>query len=291
MHQQKAQIISKDPNLKDAENNQKKPNFILYEQFQEDYNNQTLQEITVVLKDCLDKLKKYPLLKNVDHRPLEKDKKDEFNKNVDDLQIKVNSIKEILQEIEQFPPKYENIYQNQIQLQIPESTKKQQDAQNQVIVQQNITPIPISSTFLTDNENQEQKVKNTQDQQIQTETIQCIIDHQQVLTYLLQQNVKRNINIFPQCFCNERIKKTHLLSLENRNLFDQLLSQQVENILENQIKIQNKQVFKCNNSFCTFKCFAEKNVDKDKKFYCTLCDEQSVQLIKTYTLKKNLNFY
>ncbi|CAD8141737.1 unnamed protein product [Paramecium octaurelia] len=107
-------------------------------------------------------------------------------------------------------------------------------------------------------------------------------DYQFMLYLLMEQNLKVN-KLSLSCLGNVKIKRSDLTTLSNKNKFDLLLNQQLEHIFSNiKRKAFNNEfkVLSCSNTFCSFKCFENvqvNNTNKNHVFsYCPLCEEQSV---------------
>ncbi|CAD8136440.1 unnamed protein product [Paramecium pentaurelia] len=242
----------------DQQTNQRKK-FIKNEQTSFDYNKAILVQIKTIFKEAWDKLRNFQSFAKVDLQEEDMENKEVINKMIEEILEQINSIQKKLTETIfknsslfqiQNPP-YEQIQHHQVEGQpeiikqlepniqekqeqiTPQSLVKDKDEMNKNVGKLNsLQKINKQEVYQTLNENQ--KFNHSQIQGYQQEHYNLI------LKYQLQQSIKTNINQQFECLQNKRIKIKDLTNLSNRNLFELLLSQQLEKIFKLKIKYRYK---------------------------------------------------
>ncbi|CAD8043502.1 unnamed protein product [Paramecium primaurelia] len=284
--------------LKQDQQTNKRKKFIKNEQTSFDYNKAILVQIKTIFKEAWDKIGNFQSFAKVDLQEEDLENKEVINKMIEEILKQINSIQQKLTETINKCSSLFYIY-NPPQAQFQHhQAERQTDINKQLETyiqdkQEQLTPQSLvkDKEEMNKNVGQLNSFKKTNQKEVyQTlnENQKCLINHSQIqdyeqehynliLKYQLQQRIKNNINQQFECLQNKRIKIKDLTNLSNRNLFDMLLSQQLEKIFDTQNQLQ---VQICKNSFCNFKCFAKKDDrkldNKNLKSYCPICEEFTV---------------
>ncbi|CAD8052382.1 unnamed protein product [Paramecium sonneborni] len=207
---------------------------------------------------------------------------------MEDPCLKQHKIFEIITQLNQSITKTESLFkQDQEKLYATQKIYNDNSIQNQLKqTKQCLGDVdePHSMVPKQEYQNYKKNEKEVNNNQIHQ---RCIINHKyiqdnlQEYQLIVQASLELQLKGGPKllkCLC----KKNKDLSISNRNLFEIIENQQME-ILFKQLEkifqdIPNKNVLKCPNNLCNYKC--AENVLKDQKkqkYYCPSCNENSIE--------------